>query len=739
MLANLANALRLPLPVAAATFTDRTSIADWALGSVGLVQRAGIMSGVGDNRFDPRGSYTREQSIATVMRVYNSCLSAALVSQNPYMPSYSLDFSGIPLAYQLGENRLTGFTLLALVPGAVTTVSSHATIPNLRWVTSGGTFRTGAMGVGMEGNGQVDTNGPNRRLMTDTPLEGAITVVITGGSWTDPHAAFTLSYGEQSVNLTIGPALGTIHHTFEHGSGPVGITHWPWDGGGRADTGRLSLQRIEIYEHGDEPHNFTGQFPEITNELIFWGNSFHRVIFTAGSPQMKINGQVRDVDISGAVPFTDGDELWVPYDAAVRALGTSVNWAVGNESITARAGTASQNVIYRRIDGVIYVPLRLLAGRLGIGSTGWDEATGMLIVSTGAVQQGTVMYANLNRAAESWYGSQSSIIVADNLIMLQRNNGGWPRGIGQDQYPTTQQPWASSNIEAHTAEQLARSYSQRHLIDSYFGRGITTHETRFMLRMYEATGIERFKQSGMRGLNAILDAQYQNGGWPYYVTDRSGQRGQVSFEDDAFIEIMRLINDIRNGAFPSVDGVTLARVEDSFDKGIGAIVNLQIKSSAFADGIERPTAWAQRHHPVTGVPTQGRLWEIPSISGSESVDVIRFLMSLPNPDERIVNAVHSAVYFFEYVEIFGFTHVTNTLTPDPAARGLWARFICINTFNPLHYSRNGRYANVYNTDGSIDILASYHSFDETGYMYFSQRGATLPALYTQWKVRNGIG
>jgi len=37
---------------------------------VGLVQGSGIMGGVGDNRFDPQGEYTREQSILTMLRLY---------------------------------------------------------------------------------------------------------------------------------------------------------------------------------------------------------------------------------------------------------------------------------------------------------------------------------------------------------------------------------------------------------------------------------------------------------------------------------------------------------------------------------------------------------------------------------------------------------------------------------------------------------------------------------------------
>jgi len=53
-----------------AEFVDNNQIAAWALTAVGQVQEAGIMSGVGNNRFDPQGEFTREQSIMTMLRLY---------------------------------------------------------------------------------------------------------------------------------------------------------------------------------------------------------------------------------------------------------------------------------------------------------------------------------------------------------------------------------------------------------------------------------------------------------------------------------------------------------------------------------------------------------------------------------------------------------------------------------------------------------------------------------------------
>jgi hypothetical protein len=69
MLARLAYALDKPLPEADATFADSEQVNLWAIDAVGSVQATGIMDGIGGNKFDPQGDYTREQSIITILRL----------------------------------------------------------------------------------------------------------------------------------------------------------------------------------------------------------------------------------------------------------------------------------------------------------------------------------------------------------------------------------------------------------------------------------------------------------------------------------------------------------------------------------------------------------------------------------------------------------------------------------------------------------------------------------------------
>lgn len=71
MLSRLATAIGQPFPDQVPTFVDIASLSAWAIDGVGQAQAAGVMGGVGDNRFAPQDTFTREQSIITILRMFD--------------------------------------------------------------------------------------------------------------------------------------------------------------------------------------------------------------------------------------------------------------------------------------------------------------------------------------------------------------------------------------------------------------------------------------------------------------------------------------------------------------------------------------------------------------------------------------------------------------------------------------------------------------------------------------------
>ena len=70
MLSRLADAVGQTLTEREPTFADSDKFSSWAFDAIGKLQASGIMDGVGENKFSPAKDYTREQSIITIMRLY---------------------------------------------------------------------------------------------------------------------------------------------------------------------------------------------------------------------------------------------------------------------------------------------------------------------------------------------------------------------------------------------------------------------------------------------------------------------------------------------------------------------------------------------------------------------------------------------------------------------------------------------------------------------------------------------
>jgi PelA/Pel-15E family pectate lyase len=129
-------------------------------------------------------------------------------------------------------------------------------------------------------------------------------------------------------------------------------------------------------------------------------------------------------------------------------------------------------------------------------------------------------------------------------------------------------------------------------------------------------------------------------------------------------------------------------------KGIDCILKCQIVAAG------RKTAWCAQHDEKTFVLSKARSYELPSISGSESVGIVRFLMSVEKPSPQIVEAVQCAVAWFAEARLKGIRQVRRedkskpggwdiVIVKDASAPAMWARFYDIGTNTPIFCSRDG--------------------------------------------------
>ncbi|MCD8260363.1 MAG: pectate lyase [Bacteroides sp.] len=130
----------------------------------------------------------------------------------------------------------------------------------------------------------------------------------------------------------------------------------------------------------------------------------------------------------------------------------------------------------------------------------------------------------------------------------------------------------------------------------------------------------------------------------------------------------------------------------AFHKGVECILKTQIRR----DG--KLTAWCAQYDPVTLEPAKARAYELISLSGQESDNIVLFLMSLENPSQEIINAIEGAVAWFEKTKIEGIKK--EYFANEEGKRDYrmvhcddcppsWARFYEIDTDTPFFCDRDG--------------------------------------------------
>ena len=116
----------MPMPITEMYFEydDNDNISDWASDSVQIISNLGFMNGVGNSKFAPKETYTTEQAIATVMRVYEAQLknmneqtvtedlsfSDKLNAQMPSDKNYMFSPMSVKMALALAANGAEGET-----------------------------------------------------------------------------------------------------------------------------------------------------------------------------------------------------------------------------------------------------------------------------------------------------------------------------------------------------------------------------------------------------------------------------------------------------------------------------------------------------------------------------------------------------------------------------------------------------------------------------------------------------
>lgn len=314
----------------------------------------------------------------------------------------------------------------------------------------------------------------------------------------------------------------------------------------------------------------------------------------------------------------------------------------------------------------------------------------------------------------AWYASPEARRIADGVAQHQSPEGGWPK-----------------NTSLIVPPDVARVEDK---LKNTFDNQATTLPMAFLARVIQAGERPGHRAAFDRGLDYILAAQYPNGGWPQFYPLRPGYYSRITFNDDAMIRVMTLLRDVAagDGPYGFVDADRRARAGAAVSKGVEVILAAQVRQAGVL------TAWCAQHDETTLAPAWARAYEPPSLSGSESVGITRFLMSIPDPSPEVVAAIEGAVRWFEASAIHGVRFETTRtadgqadahVVADPRAPPIWARFYELETNRPIFLSRDS----VFHYD-----FAKIERERRTGYRYYGAWPEPLLRVdYPAWRRRVG--
>ncbi|WP_116127036.1 pectate lyase [Lewinella sp. IMCC34183] len=274
---------------------------------------------------------------------------------------------------------------------------------------------------------------------------------------------------------------------------------------------------------------------------------------------------------------------------------------------------------------------------------------------------------------------------AERMLLYQRDNGGWPQYDGD-----------ATDYTSELATQEATTVRQdKDEDDATLDDHTTTREIRYLMQAYTDTGNPAYRAAAEAGMDYLFRAQYPGGGWPQQYPDTSSYHGHITYNDKAMMDVMNLLFDASRGdePFSSLGPDLRARADSAVQRGIACILATQ-----YVDQDGRLTAWGAQHDRRTLAPAPARKFEPASISGSESAGIVRFLMDIPDPDERVRRAVRAAVHFLDSVSIEGYrvddiddpdqpSGHDRIVVADPGST-VWARFYELGTFRPIFIGRD---------------------------------------------------
>lgn len=323
----------------------------------------------------------------------------------------------------------------------------------------------------------------------------------------------------------------------------------------------------------------------------------------------------------------------------------------------------------------------------------------------------------------SVFSAQVKDTLAEKMMMYQLPNGGWGKHNSDKKNVDY-----TLKIDSKLLKIIKANDNDLATIDN----NATSKEINGLIKAYNTTKNPAYLKSAEKGIQYLLSMQYENGGFPQYFPNSAIYRKQVTYNDNAMINVLTILYNIseRKEGFDAVNSQLKDKSKAALQKGIACVLKTQVLQNG------KLSIWADQYNEVTLVPEKARAFEPMSLATGESVNIVKFLM-MQTPTQDIEKSVKSAVEWFKKSKIDGYTYnvsresekAIRTLSKKEGS-AVWARFYDIPTNKPVFGDR----------DGSVKF--NYEDISEErrmGYSWYNEAGTKLiENEFPKWLKRNKL-
>lgn len=312
-------------------------------------------------------------------------------------------------------------------------------------------------------------------------------------------------------------------------------------------------------------------------------------------------------------------------------------------------------------------------------------------------------------------------LIADNMLLLQRNSGGWSKFFNKQKV---------NYKRTFTSVEIALARKQKDLQDATIDNSASSSEIRYLISAYSKTRNKSYLKAAQKGINYLLEAQYPNGGWSQYYPDTHLYRSQITYNDCAMINVLRIMQDITKAAngFGVLEAVYKEKAQRAIVRGTDCILKTQVTLGG------QKTIWAAQYDKDSLQPAKARAYELPSLATAESCDILLFLMEQPK-SSPLAEAVEAGMKWFadHKIENKEAVIIEDSTQPSGKDRVLvhqpgtdcWARFYDLKQQEPLFVGRDGV---------PHQTLSAIENERRVGYAWYGNWGDKVRKTYKKWKL-----